>query len=139
MFLFQVPEDAKKGTVYSVDVSSDNWNAVSAWVDTYTGSITVVNGAEPALFGDVDQNGKIQIVDALAALKAAAAIMAEDEPEITPEQLEIANVDGKGKVTVLDAQCILIYAANTMSDIPTTWQEVTGNPNAPTYSNLGEN
>ena len=92
--------------------------------------------AEPAAaFGDVDGNGTVQIVDAQAALKAAAAIMVENTPEISPEQLEIANVDGIGTVTVKDAQYILIYAANTIAEIPTSWQELTGNPNAPAAGN----
>ena len=62
--------------------------------------------------------------------------MSELEPKITAQQIAIADVDGDGELTVRDSQCILVYAAKTMSELETTWQKITGNPNAPDTPNL---
>lgn len=87
-------------------------------------------------FGDIDGNGKIQPVDALLALKAAAAIMSFMQPELTEKQMQLADVNGDGTVTVLDAQYILMYSSMTDAQIETTWRELTKNPLAPDFSNL---
>ena len=54
--------------------------------------------------GDVDQNGRVEAADALLALRFALGII-----ELTPEQLEIADVNGGG-CTAEDALIILRYA-----------------------------
>lgn len=87
-------------------------------------------------FGDIDGNGEIQPVDALLALKAAAAIMSFMQPELTEKQMQLADVNGDGTVTVLDAQYILMYSSMTSAQIETTWRELTKNPLAPDFSNL---
>ena len=55
--------------------------------------------------GDVDQNGRIDAVDALMTLQAAAQTITLDEP-----QQKAADVDESGTITSADALLILRYA-----------------------------
>ena len=59
------------------------------------------------------------------------------EPSLDAAQLAIADVDGDGKLSVKDAQYILMFYGNTIAHIDCNWRDLTGNPNAPDYSNLG--
>ena len=83
--------------------------------------LTVTNGYKPAsvffivvdtsevsplMKGDFNGNGKIEVDDALAALRIAAKLAAE-----TPEAIAIGDIDGNGKVEVDDALAILRVAA----------------------------
>ena len=70
------------------------------------------------------------------ALNAAAALMIDLDPDLSTVQTLAADVNLDTSVTVRDAQYILVYAANTMSEIETNWRELTGNPNMPDTSNL---
>ena len=56
--------------------------------------------------GDWDGNGKVEVNDALAALRIAAKLAEE-----TPEAVAILDIDGNGKVEVNDALAILRVAA----------------------------
>ena len=67
-------------------------------------SFTIVETAY--MKGDFNGNGKIEVDDALAALRIAAKLAAE-----TPEAIAIGDIDGNGKVEVDDALAILRVAA----------------------------
>ena len=69
-----------------------------------TVNFTVVETAY--MKGDFNGNGKIEVDDALAALRIAAKLAEE-----TPESVLIGDVDGDGHVTVADALAILRVAA----------------------------
>ena len=60
----------------------------------------------PYTLGDVDNNGKIQAVDALAVLRHVAKIETLDDPASLA-----ADVDCDGKVKAVDALAILRYVA----------------------------
>lgn len=87
-------------------------------------------------FGDVNGNGSIEATDSMTALMAAGDMAFGLAPAQTLGQLLLSDVDSNGLVDAKDAQYILIYSGNTNSLLECTWQEVTGSPYAPTYSNL---
>ena len=66
----------------------------------YTIDFTVEE-PEPAIIGDVDLNGEVDIADALMALRYMMGLI-----ELTDEQLAQAEVDGDGEVSMVD--CLLI-------------------------------
>ena len=61
---------------------------------------------EDYLLGDIDNNGKVEVDDALIALQIVAEIHTPTETEILA-----ADVDGNGKVEVDDSLMILQYVA----------------------------
>ena len=63
-----------------------------------------------ALKGDFNGNGKIEVDDALAALRIAAKLA-----ESTPEAIAIGDIDGNGAIEVNDALSILRVAAKLAS------------------------
>lgn len=63
--------------------------------------------------GDVNNDTRIDVVDALMALQTAAGKI-----ELTPAQAQAANVDGTGKVTAYDALLILQYATHYITAFP---------------------
>ena len=65
------------------------------------------------LFGDVSGDGKINVVDANLARKAAAKLESLDEA-----QKLAADVNGDGKVNVVDANLIRKYAAKMINIFP---------------------
>ena len=65
------------------------------------------------LFGDITQDGKVDLSDALYALNAALGIT-----DITPTQEKIADVDGTGGLTLNDVQLILKRALQIISVFP---------------------
>ena len=65
------------------------------------------------LFGDVSGDGKINVVDANLARKAAARLENLDE-----NQKLAADVNGDGKVNVVDANLIRKYAAKMINEFP---------------------
>ena len=73
-----------------------------------TVTFTVTGGEEPPAVkkGDFTGNDKIEVDDALAALRIAAKLAEE-----TPESVLIGDTDGDGHVTVADALAILRVAA----------------------------
>ena len=51
--------------------------------------------------------------------------MADCESGLTPEQEQLADVNGDNTVSVEDAQMILLYyVQNTLSGIPTEWEDL---------------
>ena len=71
-----------------------------------TVNFTVLDSRPPYKKGDFNGNGKIEVDDALAALRIAARLAEE-----TPESILIGDTDGDGHVTVADALAILRVAA----------------------------
>ncbi len=76
--------------------------------------------------GDVDGNGSIQPVDAMLALKGAAAILSDLQPELTEAQIALADVDKDGDLTILDAHYILRYYSDQTSGLDVSWEKLTG-------------
>ena len=68
-------------------------------------STVTVRASERHLIGDVDDNNKISVRDALAILYHAASI-GDGLPE---DMLVYADTDRDGKITANDAYCILLY------------------------------
>lgn len=72
---------------------------------SYTISVTRKKAPEPqALMGDVNGDGRLDVVDALMILQADAG-----KTTLTPEQAKLADIDGSGTVDVLDALRLLRY------------------------------
>ncbi len=84
-----------------------------------------------SLFGDVDKSGFINTSDAVMILQHYGKALV-GETFLTEEECAIADVNGDGKVTEVDATVILkYYSYNVVLNEPTSWFELTGNPNAP--------
>ena len=66
-----------------------------------------------ALIGDVNLDGKVDVLDAAMVQKYAAG-----RQELTDEQLYAANVNGDNNVDVLDAAMIQKYAAGKITEFP---------------------
>lgn len=67
----------------------------------------------PPSRGDMDDNGRVTAVDALLVLKAVTGYHT-----LTEEQTAAVDVDGQSGVTILDALCILQYAAGRITRFP---------------------
>ena len=65
------------------------------------------------IFGDVNGDGKINVIDANLTRKAAAKVITLDE-----DQKLAADVSGDGKVNVIDANLIRKYAAKIINVFP---------------------
>ena len=65
------------------------------------------------LFGDVNGDGKVNVLDANMVRKAAAKLITLDE-----EETKAADVNGDGKVNVLDANLIRKFAAKLIEKFP---------------------
>ncbi len=76
-----------------------------------TVNFTVIDTKPAVKKGDFNNNGKIEVDDALVALRIAAKLAPE-----TPEALEIGDIDGDGEITVADALAILRVAAKLASE-----------------------
>lgn len=78
--------------------------------------------------GDVNFDGAVGADDAQLALNAYVLRMADCESGLTPEQEQAADVNGDNAVSVEDAQMILLYyVQNTLSGIPTEWEDLRAN------------
>lgn len=89
-----------------------------------------VIGAVPnaSVRGDANGDGEIGIEDAQVSLNAYVDSMAGFENQMPEEQYKAADINGDGKVTVEDAQLILLYyVQNTVSGIPTDWDDLLDN------------
>ena len=65
------------------------------------------------VYGDVDGNGKVNVLDANLIRRYAAKLI-----DMTADQLLAADVDGNGKVNVLDANLIRRYTAKLITEFP---------------------
>ena len=78
--------------------------------------------------GNLNDDGEISVEDAQLTLNAYASIVAGLDSGLTEAQKVAADVNGDNTVSVEDAQLILLYyVQNTVSGIPTTWDELIGN------------
>ncbi|MBR3952231.1 MAG: leucine-rich repeat protein [Oscillospiraceae bacterium] len=65
------------------------------------------------IFGDLDGNGKINVIDANLLRRSAAKLITIDS-----EQAKAGDVDGNGKINVIDANLIRRFAAKLITDFP---------------------
>ncbi len=65
------------------------------------------------VYGDVDGNGKINVLDANFVRRASAKLITLED-----NQMKAADVDGNGKVNVLDANYVRRYAAKLIDNFP---------------------
>ncbi len=87
-----------------------NVKAASGAVRTYTLSITRKEGSNSLELGDVNGDGKIDVVDALTVMKYNAGSL-----KLTDAEKKRADVDKNGKVDIVDALTILQYVAGKIN------------------------
>lgn len=68
---------------------------------------------DPVIYGDVDENGKVEASDALATLRYVVQLTT-----LTEKQQTAANVDGDGKITASDALLILKKVVKLIDQFP---------------------
>lgn len=73
----------------------------------------VASAASTPLYGDVNQNGSVEITDATDVQKYLAKMV-----DLTEEQLALADVDNDKSITVVDATTIQKYLAKLIEDFP---------------------
>ncbi len=86
-------------------------------------SIAMINaGAEKMQLGDVNNDGKINAIDARKVLRASAQL-----EELTDAEFDVADVNFDNKVNAIDARILLRVSAQleTLPDIPTTEKDTT--------------
>lgn len=66
--------------------------------------------------GDLDNNGKINSIDASAILTAYANELANKESGLSAAEIAAADVNGDGVINAMDASTILTYYAYIMAD-----------------------
>lgn len=75
--------------------------------------------------GDITGDGAIDAADAQLALNAYTAAVAGLASGLNDSQTKAADVNEDNNISVEDAQMILLYyVQNTVSGIPTTWEEL---------------
>lgn len=75
--------------------------------------VTVIQNEISYKFGDIDNDGKINAVDATYALVYYANISTKKEGGLTESQQKAADVDNNGDINAVDASYILSYYAYT--------------------------
>lgn len=91
---------------------------------------------ETGVFGDANQDSKLDVKGAQEALVSAGDIRIGLDPQISAKGIAAVDVDGDGTLTVKDAQYIMMYYANTRAEIECSLRSLTDNPSAPAESNL---
>ncbi len=112
-FYFKIPESAAEGE-YPIEILLESC-LVSGKYDL-TENVTLVQGSifvGEYRFGDVDGNGKINILDANLVRRYTAKLT-----ELDVEQKKAADVDGNGKINILDANLIRRYTAKLIDSFP---------------------
>ena len=75
--------------------------------------------------GDIDGDGQVTTADAQLTLRDYADRVAGKRSLLGVRREKAADVNGDGEVSVEDAQLILrYYVQNTLSGIPTAWEEL---------------
>ena len=87
--------------------ADEKWNNLK--IETINGAVKIVDVS----FGDINLDGKINVLDANAIRRCSAKLM-----ELNEKQLAAADVDGNGKVNVLDANLVRRYAAKIINIFP---------------------
>ncbi len=100
-------------TAVSVDEDEDiifvTGNYEEIKVEIIPGIIEITD----VIYGDVNKDGKINVIDANLLRRHAAKLIELDEG-----QLAAADVDGNGKINVIDANLIRRYAAKIINQFP---------------------
>lgn len=73
------------------------------------------------MLGDADQNGEIQVEDAVLVLQTYAQQSAGLEVTLTDDVFRAMDVDGDGVIAVEDAVAILTYYAKTCAGLNPEW------------------
>lgn len=69
--------------------------------------------AEESHMGDIDGNGRVDVIDATSIQRYVAKIIALDEAN-----LAFSDVDGDGKISVMDCTCIQQFVAKIILTFP---------------------
>ncbi|MBR3611184.1 MAG: hypothetical protein IKL57_07000 [Oscillospiraceae bacterium] len=114
---FEVREDAVPlGFTIDVVENRNIYEMIFADSSTKEFRVEVEDGVleiVEAVFGDVDGNGKINVLDANVIRRYSAKLL-----ELTDDQIVAADVDGNGNVNVLDANLIRRYAVKLIDKFP---------------------
>ncbi len=119
-----------KGDAPDVKTASDKFPSFNAEEDTihfnadkngwdldenglWNGYKAVKIEKQAVVYGDIDGNGKINIMDANLVRRATAKLVTLDE-----NQVKAADVDGNGKINILDANLIRRYTAKLVAKFP---------------------
>ena len=92
---------------YGFVFADENLNSIS--VEVIDGTIEIKN----ILYGDVNLDGTVNVVDANIIRRYAALLM-----ELNDESLKSADVNGDGVVNIIDANLIRRYVAMLISEFP---------------------
>ncbi|MBQ7874945.1 MAG: leucine-rich repeat protein, partial [Oscillospiraceae bacterium] len=93
--------------IYELLLADSDFNTIG--VNVSNGIISIIDVA----YGDINSDGKVNVIDANIARRAAAKLITLDE-----SQVKAADVSGDGKVNVLDANIIRRYAAKLITSFP---------------------
>lgn len=119
-----VPVAGCTGTIETPSVTTAPVTTAAASVTTATETAPAVSGAAR---GDVNADGEITVADAQMVLNAYVKGMSGQDNGLTAEQAQAADVNGDKAISVEDAQTVLLYyVRNTLSNTPTTWEELLG-------------
>ena len=114
---FVVNPDASGTAVVEIPTDSNEYDFVFArGNDTTIINAATVNGAldiASLVLGDVDENGKVNVIDANLIRRYAARLV-----ELNGTQLLAADVNGDGKVNVIDANLVRRYVAHLIDAFP---------------------
>lgn len=111
-----VPVFGESGT-YEIIVSASGYST------DLTFEITIPEKTD--VFGDVNEDGVVDITDATIALSIYAKEMAMlSISDYTQKQIDAADVNGNGEVEIADATLILRYYAEKMAGIDTDWNKI---------------
>lgn len=112
--LFSVAEDAVEGDVGEIEVTVKAASAEETWViESATASTEVIISERPYMLGDLNSDGKVQVVDA-----AMAYSIVRGKTDPTETQNLAADVNGDGKVQVVDAAMIYSYVRGKLASFP---------------------
>ncbi|MBQ5334327.1 MAG: hypothetical protein J6Z45_00100, partial [Oscillospiraceae bacterium] len=78
--------------------------------------------------------GEVTAYDSMLVLRGFNDIILELDPEdysLTPEQIEIGDVDLDGELTAFDAAMILKYFNLMILEMDPTWYDLIGKPGVP--------
>ena len=114
---FRVKKDAKEQyTPIEIVERTDIFEPIFMEYDLNEFRVAAKNGSVRVIevcYGDVNGDGKVNVIDANFVRRYAAKLMDFDE-----KQLSAADVDGNGSVNVLDANIIRRYAAKIIDVFP---------------------
>lgn len=102
---------------------------VTYWVQIFTGGSALEDAylpeiqEDPAILGDVNQDGVVNAGDASLILSASALTGSGAESGLTPEQEKIADINTDSQINAEDASLILEYSAVSGAGFTGTLEE----------------